>query len=258
MKKENKTKQPKKKTSHFDNIERNRKKFSFKFAAFLNHIIIHKPKVKYLGKKEFPNEPIMVLANHVGKKAPVKIELHYPRDFRMWGTYEMTEGFKSAHRYLRTTYYHDKKHMPKWLAFIIASLAAPFANMFYKGMRIIPTYPDARLMNTMRLSVKTYESGKDIVIYPEDSSHGYDDEIKHFFAGFVSLLDFLYNKGHDVPVYVTYLNRKTNTFIVNEQIKYSELKNKYSNNEEIAEAMRILMNSLTHFSKKPPTSTSIA
>ena len=232
------------KGTHFDNIERNRKRFPFKFAWFINRIIIRKPKVKFLGNKEFPNEPIFILANHVGKKAPVKIEQHYPRDFMMWGTYEMTEGFKAVHRYLRTTYYHDKKHLTKWFAWFVATLAAPFANMFYVGMRIIPTYPDARLMITMRLTMKVYESGKDIVIYPEDSTNGYDDEIKKFFPGFVKILDMLYGKGHDVPIYVTYYNRKDNTFYINEQIKYSELKNKYSSDEQIADAMCLLMNSL--------------
>ena len=235
----------KNKGTHFDNIERNRKRFPFKFAWFINRIIIRKPKIKFLfDNKDFPDEPVMVLANHVGKKVPVKFEQHYPRDFMMWGTYEMTEGFKAVHKYLRTTYYHEKKHFPKWFAWFVATLAAPFANMFYVGMRIIPTYPDARLMNTMRLSTKVFESGKDIVIYPEDSTHGYDDEIKRFFPGFVTLLDFLYNKGHDVPVYVTYYNRKDNTFYINYAIKYSELKKKYSSNEEIAEQMRLLMNSL--------------
>ena len=60
----------------------------------------------------------------------------------------------------------------------------------------------------MRLTMKVYESGKDIVIYPEDSTNGYDDEIKKFFPGFVKILDLLYGKGHDVPIYVTYYNRK--------------------------------------------------
>ena len=69
-------------TQNIDNLERNRKKFSFKLAKFINWVLVRRPKVKFLGE-EFPNEPIVLLANHVGKKTPVKIELYYPRDFRM-------------------------------------------------------------------------------------------------------------------------------------------------------------------------------
>ena len=117
----------KKTTSNLDNLEKNRKKFSFKLASFINHILVHRPKVKFLGE-EFPDEPIILLANHVGKKTPVKIELYYPRDFRMWGTHEMTEGFKAVHKYLTTTYYHQKKHLPKWLAYIVGT-----ADQWRKG-----------------------------------------------------------------------------------------------------------------------------
>ena len=228
---------------NIDNLERNRKRLSFKFASFLNHIIIRKPKVKFLGE-QFPDEPIMLLANHVGKQTPVKLELHYPRDFRMWGTHETTEGFKAAHKYLRTTYYHEKKHMPKFFAFIVASLAAPFANMFFKGMRIIPTYTDYRFYSTIKRTLKAVEEGRDIIIYPEDSSKGYMDQLTGLHPGFASFLDILYKQGKDMLVYATYLNRKKNLFIVSEGIRYSELKNKYGSYEEIAEAMRILINSL--------------
>lgn len=228
---------------YLDNLEKNRKSFSFKFASAINHILVHKPKVKFLGE-EFPDEPILLLANHVGKKTPVKIELYYPRDFRMWGTHEMAEGVKSVHKYLRTTYYHEKKHFPKWIACIIATIFAPFADMFYRGMRVIPTYTDYRFFGTIKRTVRELEEGKDIVIYPEDSSKGYLDQLSFLHPGFVSFLDILYKKGRDLPVYVTYLNRKKNTFIVSERMYYSELKEKYGSYEEIAEAMRLLINSL--------------
>ena len=54
----------------------------------------------------------------------------------------------------------------------------------------------------------------------------------------------LYQKGKDVPVYVTYLNRRKNTFIVSEPIRYFEPKEKYGSFENIAEQMRLLLNSL--------------
>ena len=233
--------------SNLDSLERNKKRLSFKLAKFINWVMNRKPHIKFLGE-EFPkDQPVLFLANHVGKKVPVKIELYWERDFRMWGTHEMTEGFKAVHKYLRTTYYHEKHHLPKWFACVVASIAAPFANMFYKGMRLIPTYPDYRFLTTTKLTMSAYKEGKDIVIYPEDSSTGYKDKLEYFFSGFVSFLETMYRRGIDVPVYVSYFIRKKNTFVIADKMMYSEIKAKYGSDfDTIAKELRELMNSLAN------------
>ena len=43
-----------KKPTNLENLERNRKRLSFKFSYFVNWVMNRKPKVKYLGEK-FPN-----------------------------------------------------------------------------------------------------------------------------------------------------------------------------------------------------------
>ena len=210
---------------------------------FFCFIIFRKPKLLFTDG-EFPNEPVLLLSNHVGKKAPGKIELYYPRPFMMWGTHEMTEGFKAVHKYLRTTYYHEKKHLPKFLAVIIASIVGPLVNAYYRGLRLLPTYHDQRLLTTVKLTTEEYKSGKDIIIYPEDSSTGYKDEIEKFFSGFASFLGMMYRNGYDIPVMVTYFDRRRNTFIFSGVTNYSVLLEEYKTNEAITEAMRKKMNSL--------------
>ena len=227
-----------------ERLKKNRKNIFFRISKFINFVMNRKPKWVFVGE-EFPNEPIMLLSNHVGKKAPVKIELYYARDFRMWGTHEMTEGFKAVHKYMRTTYYHEKHHLPKWFACIVASIAAPFANAFYKGMRLIPTYKDYRFIKTTKLSIKAYQDGQDIVIYPEDSSAGYKDKLEYFFSGFVSLLETMFRRGTDMPVFVAYYQKKKNTFVVSKGMRYSQIKETYGSDfDEIAKALRQIMNNL--------------
>ena len=233
----------KKEETYFEQLERKRKSFAFKFAVFVIKIFFRRPKFVFT-EGEFPDEPIVLLANHVGKKVPAKIELYYPRPMMMWGTHEMTEGMKAVHKYLTVTYYHEKKHYPRWFAWSLGTLVCPFVYSFMKGLRVIPTYRDYRLVKTMKLSMQVRGEGKDIVIYPEDSSEGYKDELESFFAGFVSLLETFYRKGDDAPVFVTYYQRKTKTFIVSKQMRYSELKEKYGGFKEIATALKDEMNNL--------------
>ena len=226
------------------NIEKNRKSLSFKIASQLVKVISHKPKVKYLGQ-EFEDGSFLLLSNHSARKAPTKIELYFKRDLRMWGAHELTEGFKEVHKYLTNTYFHEKKHWPKFWAKTLGTLAAPFFFSFYRGLRIIPTYRDARFMNTLKMSLEYIQKGTPIVIYPEDSSKGYNEIIEHFFSGFVSLLEIALKKGHDLNVYVAYFQNKNNTFYIDNPVRYSLLKEKYEGNYDlIAEALRKRMNEI--------------
>lgn len=235
--------------STYYSLEKNRKSWNFKLARLLNFILFRRPKFNFT-KDQLPDEPVLFLSNHVGKKAPIRIELYYPREFLMWGAHDNTQGIASCHKYLTTTYYHEKKHIPKVFAWIIGTLACPFFYSQMKGMRVIPTYRDQNFYTTLKITVKEFEEGKDIVIYPEDSSEGYKDEIERFFSGFVSLLEVLQRKGHNTPIFVAYFNKKTNTFNISELIRYSSLKAVYSNNDEVAEALRIKMNSLREVKKQ--------
>jgi hypothetical protein len=53
------------------------------------------------------------------------------------------------------------------------------------------------------------DKGFSISLFPENSSEGYFDEMKHFFSGFVMLAEQYYKKtGEDVPVFSAYYGRK--------------------------------------------------
>ena len=228
-------------------LEQRRKSLSFKFSKLIIKIISRKPKYLFLGE-EFPDDkPYMFIVNHCGKKSPTKLEVYFYKEIRIWGTHEMTEGIKGVHKYLTTTYYHEKKHLPKWFAWIVGTIVTPIVAVFYKGMRLIPTYRDIRFATTIKESIKAAEKNMGIVIFPEDSSKGYDEKIEYFFSGFVKVLDHLKRKGIDMPVYVGYLQKKKNTFVIDKPINYSTLCEKYNNDEEIAEACRIRLNELADY-----------
>lgn len=227
-----------------------RKKFRFKFAKTLVRILYSKPKFVYLGEK-FNEEPFIFLVNHVGSSVPTRIEQFFPNPFYMWGTYEMTGSLKDVQKYLIHIYYHQKKKVPLFFAAIIGTLFAPFAKMFYSGMHLIATYPDERSMNTLIQSLRVMKDNNAIVIYPEDSSHGYKDEIDRVFNGFLYLAEALKRKGTDIPIYVSYYLKKKKTFIIDQPILFSDLEKKYaSNKDEIAESIRKRMNELSEY-KKP-------
>ncbi|MBP5445167.1 MAG: NifB/NifX family molybdenum-iron cluster-binding protein [Acholeplasmatales bacterium] len=231
-------------------FKKRRKSFAFRFSNLIVRIIVRRPKLLFLGD-EFPKDkPYYFLVNHCGKKSPLKIDSYFKNDLRIWGTYEMTLGFKSVHKYLTTTYYHEKKHLPKFLAWIVGTIVCPFVAGYYKGMRIIPTYTDLRFVTTLNETIDSVKNNRCVVIFPEDSSKGYKKEIPYFYSGFAISLEKLYKRGYDLDIYVGYLIKKKNTFVIMPSKKYSELKEKYQTNDELAEAMRGEMNSLVDFDIK--------
>ena len=226
---------------------KNRKRFSFKFARFVVKILYHRPKFIYLDE-EIPDGPFLFIVNHAGSNVPTRIECYFPKDFMMWGTHEMAEGWKAVKYYLIHTYYHQKKKFPLFFAYLIGFIFSPFANMFHRGMRLIPTYTDARFIQTIKESVRTLENNKGIVIYPEDSSEGYKEEIERFFNGFLMLSEAAKRKGIDLPIYVSYYIKKKKTFIVDKRVYFSALEKEFNGDKNaIAEHLRKRMNELANY-----------
>ncbi len=210
----------------------NRKKWFSRLKNFLK-IFIKKPRYVYLGQKI--DQPSLILSNHVGASGPLNIELHLDTPLRLWGTYEMNGNLKSVYKYLSYTYFHQKKHWNLFLAKVVCLVAAPLLNLFYKGLRLVPSYPDGRLRTTLKLGLDVLQQGESLVIFPEDSSKGYFSTLTKFHQGFVLFAEYCYKQGIDVPIYVTYFRKKEKIFVVDKPILYSQLLAQDKSREQIAQ-----------------------
>lgn len=187
----------------------------------------------YLGEK--PTEGAIILSNHVGTDAPLSLEIYADFPVRMWGAYEMNSGLVKLYKYQSAVYYHEKKGWNLHLARLFCLIASPLTNLFYKGLNLISTYHDTRLRTTLEESLTAIgERRENIVIFPEDSSDGYLDELKGFHAGFIMLAEKCLHAGIDVPIYAAYFKLKEHQYVFDAPIRYSELKAKFGSRNEIA------------------------
>lgn len=193
------------------------------------------PRFVYLGEK-FGNGGI-ILSNHEGTDAPMSLELYCDKPIRMWGAHEMNSGLIKMYKYQTRVYYHQRKHWNLHLARLFCLIASPLTNLFYKGLNLISTYRDGRFLKTIRESVKAIENGENIVIFPEDATNGYLEELEGFFEGFIMLAEVLKKKGIDVPVYVTYFKKKDLVYVVDQPVFYSELCKNGESREMIAKKL---------------------
>jgi len=222
-------------------VKHNRKLW-FRNLCKVMKIVIKKSEFQYLGEEIQPGS--IILSNHVGTSAPLALELYGPKNIRHWGAHEMNSGLIKLYKYQTKVYYHEKKHWNLFAARMFCLIASPLTNIFYKGLRLISIYKDYRLKHTIEESVEAIKSGESIVIYPEDSTKGYLDELEGFHAGFVLLAKTCLNKGIDVPIYVSYYNKKQKKYMIDKPVKYSELVNKYQTKEEISKALCVRCNEL--------------
>ena len=221
-----------------------KKRFSFKICQLVTKILYPRPKFKYIDADGFIDQPFIFIVNHSGSRVPTRIENFFPVPMYMWGTYEMTEGLKAVRHYMIHIYYHQKKHVPMFFARIAGTLFAPFANGFYNGTRLIPTYTDGRLIQTFKETDQLVSEGNSLVVYPEDSSDGYKDQLEHLYNGFLTFCQMQARKGRDMPIYVAYFQRKKKTFVIDKPRFYSDLMMEYKTHDNISKELRIKMNSL--------------
>ena len=215
----------------------------FKYLKIILKLFTKKPEFLFLGEK--PTQPSVHLCNHVGSKGPLRLELYYDHRFSFWGTHEMNDGIKSIYKYLSTIYFQNKKHFKPFIAKIIAFIATPFLKLIYLGLKLIPTYPDMRLKKTIRLSLEKIDNNISIIIFPENSSNGYFDEIIEFEQGFVLLIEKIYKKGLDLPLYVMYYQKEKNRYVVDKSVMISELMQLNVSKEVIAEKLKNRCNELS-------------
>lgn len=201
------------------------------------------PTFIYLGEK--PTERSIILSNHVGTDAPLSLEIYADFPLRMWGTAEMNSGIVRLYKYQTKVYYHEKKHWNLHLARLFCLLASPLTNMFYKGLRLISTYRDVRLKGTLEESLRIIKEDRDnIVIFPEKSEAGYSDELTGFHAGFVMFGELCYKNGIDLPIFVSYFNKKELNYIFSKPMRYSTLKAQFKDRQEIADYLAQECNNL--------------
>jgi len=218
------------------------RKWWFRGLKQIMKIRYKQPNFIYLGEK-FGNGGV-IISNHEGTDAPMSLEIYSGAPLRMWGAHEMNSGLVKMYKYQTRVYYHEKKNWNLHLARLFCLIATPLTNLFYKGLNLISTYKDGRAKKTIRESIEAIQNGENIVIFPEDSTNGYLENLEGFYNGFILLCEMCYKKGIDVPVYVTYFRKKDCTYIVDKPVLYSQLCKNGESREDISKRLLDRCNAL--------------
>lgn len=220
-----------------------RKQPFFSFVKRILRLFYKKPKIINVGGKI--EGASVIVSNHSSMKGPVIHELYLPVFNAKWGAGEMLGNYRSRFRYLRDVYFMQKKGYRKAAASIMAAFDAFFSIFFYKGMRVLPTWHDARMFQTVSNSVDVLKDGTSVLIFPENSEEGYQEIMSEFHPGFVTLAESYFKKtNQDVPVYPVYYHDETAVMVIGEPCYVQDYVKQGLNRKQIAEELRKKVNEL--------------
>lgn len=220
-----------------------RKQPFYKFVKGIMRIFMKKKRVVVLGAPL--EDKCLYLGNHANKMGPVSYDVFFPIDTVKWGAYQMLSSYGERKAYLRDVLYMQKNGMKRGIASFKAFFEAFFSQFFYKGMKFLPTYPDTRLIKTIKRSVEVLGDGTALLIFPEDSNAGYKDEVTGFFSGFVLVMESYRKKyGEDIPVRPVYLHKKKGVIVVGESVTLADFNALGLDRSGMAENMKDRVNEL--------------
>lgn len=215
------------------------------YACFKGILRLFRRRVRTVALGGAPQERCLYLANHANKMGPMIYDMFFPVYHVKWGAHEMLGNYSTRRRYLRDVLYIRKNGMGKKKAGFKAFFEAFFSKYIYRGMKFLPTYPDARLVKTVKKSVDVLDAPAALMIFPENSNAGYHDLLTEFFPGFVLVMErYRQVKGADLPVRPVYYHRKKRLIVVGEPCFLGEFEEKGMRRGEIAETFRQKVNAL--------------
>ena len=221
--------------------KRRKDNFLFKFYRLvLGTVKYHK--YKFVGLENI-DEPCILIANHLNSISPAQFSFYFPYQFKIWANGEFFGGissvYKALHHYLRV-----KQKKSKFVAWLIAVIGTPWFWVDIKISQVIPTYDDARFYITISQSVDELNSGGVVILFPEESETGYQDDMVTLKPGFIYLLDYLRMTNRNIPVIPAFVNKSSKTINIGQKINYEELLNKNMEKEEILKYFADQMNNL--------------
>ncbi|MFA6647209.1 MAG: hypothetical protein WCS32_01095 [Candidatus Izemoplasmatales bacterium] len=225
----------------------------------INTIKKHNWFIRFLKKliKTFRKKPDLILqnsnlpdkaiyfANHSGAAGPLTLSVYFPKYLVPWGAYPMTGHYITRWKYLYFVFYRQKIGYSKFRSFVLASLFGIISKTIYNGVKLIPTYPDTRLRKTISDSLLHLSKNNSLLIFPEDSSLGYQNEIEKFHSGFVFLAQEYYKKfKKHIPLIPLYYHKAKQQILTGKTYYLSDFDKKLKRNE-ITEILRQELNLLS-------------
>lgn len=169
----------------------------------------------------------IIAANHCGARGPFNLTCAFRKakhNVMTWSAYETGGTFSERWKYLYHVFYRQKLHYGKVKSWLLATILAPIYKIVFGYAGLLPVFRGTRIKKTYDYTMRALDENVSVLIFPEDSSKGYEEIPKEFFRGFlVAAKIYLQKTGEDVPVYPMYYAPHKKKAYVGDPLYYGEL-----------------------------------
>lgn len=210
-------------------------------------------KREFVGLENLPESPCIIIANHSQIHGPLTAEIYYPRDKKIWCTWEMMK-IREVPKYAYKIFWSNKPKGVRWFYKILSYLIAPIAGYIFTRADTLPVYRDNRTIVTLKNTLTALNEGKDIILYPE-TDDAYSNIVNEFHRGFIDIAKFYYSKFKKEINFVPMYNcAELKKVVIGKPIKYNA---NIKHEEQIEPICTYLKEEITNLAKTLPVHTVI-
>lgn len=184
----------------------------------------------------FIDEPCVFVCNHVGAMGPIHMVITFPLCDRVQAW--CNEGImnrKTCPAYVRQDYWWEPGcRLEPLYNVTIPYIAAAVIPPVLKSAPTIPVYHDARVMTTMRQSMRALKDGQHLVIFPEQPS-GFGEHHDWINTGWLNLCTMYHRMtGRALRMYPVHIDPKGRHFHVSRPVCFDPARTLEEQQDEIA------------------------
>lgn len=140
------------------------------------------------------DEPVIMVANHVGSFGPVSVITALPIRAYPWVAHEVTDVRTAAPR-IQTEFLERELRLRPPLSTYLSKVVGRICVALMKDIGAIPVYRKSKgIRRTMLCSVRLLEEGKNILVFAENSAKRLNDIMCEFSTGFMHVAKLYYEK----------------------------------------------------------------
>jgi len=166
-------------------------------------------------------EPLIMVANHVGSFGPVSVITSLPVRMYPWVAHEVTD-LKTVSQRVQQEFLEQELHLKPPLSTWLGRVVGRICVAVMKDIGAIPVYQKSkRIATTVRQSLSLLEQGKNILVFAEDSTKKLNDTLSEFCTGFLHVAKLYYQQTKKAVQFLPLaVNRRVGAIMIGKPIRF--------------------------------------
>lgn len=167
------------------------------------------------------DEPLIMVANHVGSFGPVSVITALPVRMYPWVAHEVTD-LKTVASRIQQEFLEQELHLKPPLSTWLGRVVGRVCVALMRDIGAIPVYQKSkRITMTVLQSLSLLEQGKNILVFAEDSTRKLNDTLSEFCTGFLHVAKLYYQRTRKAVQFLPVaVNRRVGAIMIGKPIRF--------------------------------------